>query len=117
MPCVIRKIVGDRYENFVELAPTEWQLCPQIEALQDWLSTHRTDLNPAFEWIADIGFCVRSDRAWRRACFFEGADAVVYRSEPGCLSLRIPRPGRTRFLASQSIGRTAKSEEIFLRNA
>ena len=61
MPCVIRKIVNDRYENLVELAPDEWSLREQVEALEGWLRDHRNELDPTHEWVADIGFCIRKN--------------------------------------------------------
>ena len=61
MPCIIRKIVEDRYENLVELAPGTWRLREQVEALEKWLDGHRQELDPAQCWVADIGFGVRKD--------------------------------------------------------
>jgi hypothetical protein len=61
MPCVIRKIVGDHYENYLELSPDVWRLPDQVETLQTWLRAHRSELDPVSKWVADIGFCMRSD--------------------------------------------------------
>jgi hypothetical protein len=63
MPCVIRKDVGERYENYVELVHDEWKLLPQVDALEEWLRANPNELDPTFRWIADIGFCARSDAA------------------------------------------------------
>ena len=61
MPCVIRKVVGSRYENFLELAAGEWKLTPQVDALREWLTEHHRELDREHEWIADIGFELRND--------------------------------------------------------
>ena len=61
MPCVIRKVVGDQFENFVELLGDQWRLREQIEALETWLSEHPDALDPECSWVADVGFCVRDD--------------------------------------------------------
>lgn len=52
-------VVGDRFENFLELAPDEWKLREQVEALEAWLKSSGDQLDPAHEWVADIGFCIR----------------------------------------------------------
>jgi hypothetical protein len=59
LPVIIRKIVGDRFENFVELAPREWKLREQVDSLEAWLKNNRDQLDSAHQWVADIGFCVR----------------------------------------------------------
>jgi len=59
MPCIIRKDIGERYENHVELAADEWALTPQVEALDAWLRANPNGLDPAFRWVADIGFTPR----------------------------------------------------------
>jgi hypothetical protein len=61
MPWVIRKIVGNEFENLIELSGEEWRLREQVEALEEWLEVHRSKLDPSSKWVADIGFCVRSD--------------------------------------------------------
>lgn len=61
MPCVIRKIVGDEFENHVELLGESWDLRAQVEALEAWLEANEHELDPRHEWIADIGFCIRED--------------------------------------------------------
>src|SRR5687768_7658899 len=61
VPCIIRKDIGERYENVVELADDEWRLQPQVEALEYWLRQNPHGLDPTCRWVADIGFCVRSD--------------------------------------------------------
>ena len=63
LPVVIRKTVGDRFENLVELAPDEWKLREQVEALEAWLKHNPDTLDSQHKWVADIGFCVRSDAA------------------------------------------------------
>jgi hypothetical protein len=60
MPCVIRRRTGDRWENHVELAPQDWSIGPQVDALHDWLGANLKELDPKFSWAADIGFCPRS---------------------------------------------------------
>lgn len=59
MPIVIRKVVNEHYENFIELAPEEWRLREQVEALEQWLCEDRRGLDPKYDWVADIGFCMR----------------------------------------------------------
>ena len=61
MTCIIRKIVGDRLENYTEIEPEEWRLREQVEALEAWLIEHAGELDPDYEWVADIGFTVRQD--------------------------------------------------------
>lgn len=61
MSCVIRRVVGDQFENFVELLDGEWRLREQVEALEIWLREHPAALDPERSWVADIGFCVCSD--------------------------------------------------------
>lgn len=61
MSCVIRRVVGDHYENLVELCPDEWRLREQVEALESWLRDNRKQLDSQHEWVADIGFCIRED--------------------------------------------------------
>jgi hypothetical protein len=57
---IIRKVVGDRSENYVTVS-TEWVLRRQVEALETWLREHRGELDPSSESIADIGFTHRSN--------------------------------------------------------
>lgn len=52
---VIRKVVGDHFENF-ETISVEWELRPQIEVLEAWLSEHANKLDADHAWVADIGF-------------------------------------------------------------
>ena len=61
MPCVIRKIVGDTFENYDELVMDEWRLREQVESLEEWLQVNHCILNTEFRWVADIGFCPRSN--------------------------------------------------------
>ena len=61
MTCVIRKIVNGRFQNHLELAGDEWRLREQVEALETWLRENPRALDPKFEWVADIGFCIRDD--------------------------------------------------------
>jgi hypothetical protein len=61
MPCIIRRVVGERFENHAEIAPGEWKLRPQIEALEQWLSQHRDQLPAGHQWVADVGFTARRD--------------------------------------------------------
>ncbi len=60
MSTIIRKIIGDQCENYAEVS-REWLLRPQVEALERWLKEHPGALDPAFEWVADIGFHHRSN--------------------------------------------------------
>lgn len=59
MPCIIRKDIGDRYENCITLAGDEWALRPQVESLDRWLQANPDGLDPRFQWVADIGFTPR----------------------------------------------------------
>lgn len=61
LPCVIRKLVNDHFENFVALADDVWRLREQVESLEAWLRDNRHQLDATHEWIADIGFCSRKD--------------------------------------------------------
>ena len=61
MTTVIRRVVGDRFENHVELATDSWDLRTQIETLEEWLFSSKQDLDPQNQWVADVGFCVRPD--------------------------------------------------------
>ncbi|HEX8323069.1 MAG TPA: hypothetical protein VF595_04070 [Tepidisphaeraceae bacterium] len=60
MSTVIRKVVGNRFENLLEVS-TAWHLRPQVEALETWLKDHRAELDREHEWVADIGFTHRPD--------------------------------------------------------
>jgi hypothetical protein len=60
---IIRKIVNDSFENCVALTPDEWRLREQVDALTEWLTEHRTQLDQASRWVADIGFRIRKDAA------------------------------------------------------
>jgi hypothetical protein len=86
---IIRKIVGDSFENFVTVS-SEWDLRSQVEALEQWLRTHRGELDPSFEWVADIGFSPCSNacgggpplsRELMRMCL--DANMEIYLSEYG----------------------------------
>jgi hypothetical protein len=61
MPVVIRRVVGDRFENHTEIAGDAWDLRTQIEALEEWLSAHPIELDRSNQWVADVGFTVRLD--------------------------------------------------------
>ena len=63
MPCVIRKTLNDRFENYAEVASNEWRLRELVEALEVWLRDHRHELGRPFKWVADIGFHIRPDAA------------------------------------------------------
>jgi|GEM_PF-4095836 len=63
MPCVIRKRTGERFENLVTLAGEEWDLSPQVEALERWLAYSPPDFRRESRWVADIGFHPRSGAA------------------------------------------------------
>lgn len=88
MPCIIRKIVGDRSKNHLTLADDEWRLAPQVEALESWLQEHPDELDPSHKWIADIGFSPRPNatgggpiitRQLMQACL--KTNLVIYLSE------------------------------------
>ena len=57
---IIRKIVGDQYENF-ETISDGWDLRLQVETLETWLSQHAGRLGSGHAWVADIGFNHRSN--------------------------------------------------------
>lgn len=57
---IIRKIVGDHYENFHTVSD-HWNLRQQVEALESWLIQHVSELDPNEFWVADIGFNCRDD--------------------------------------------------------
>jgi len=61
MPVVIRCVVDDRFKNHTEVAADSWDLRTQIEALEEWLSANSNELDPSNQWVADVGFTVRSD--------------------------------------------------------
>jgi hypothetical protein len=61
MPVIIRRVVDDRFKNYMELAADSWDLRTQIEALEEWLTANANDLNPSDQWVADVGFTVRLD--------------------------------------------------------
>ncbi|MBK9386467.1 MAG: hypothetical protein IPN34_16770 [Planctomycetes bacterium] len=61
MPCIIRRIAGDRYADAIELASGVWTLREQVEALDSWLRSNRGRIDASSKWVADIGFCVRKD--------------------------------------------------------
>ena len=56
MPCWIRKVAGDHFENFVEIAAEEWKLREQVQALEAWLGENTGQLDTQHHWVADIGF-------------------------------------------------------------
>jgi hypothetical protein len=60
MSTIIRKVVADSSENYITISE-EWVLRPQVETLEQWLQHHIHELDPSFEWIADIGFSPRSN--------------------------------------------------------
>ena len=59
MPVVIRQIVKDRFENYADVGTDSWDLRTQIEALEAWLVENSGQLDPASQWVADVGFTVR----------------------------------------------------------
>ncbi|MFN9419036.1 MAG: hypothetical protein ACK578_16305 [Pirellula sp.] len=61
MPVVIRKIVDQRFHNFVEIEADSWDLRTQIESLENWMAKHSDSLDNRFNWVADIGFTSRAD--------------------------------------------------------
>ena len=78
---IIRKIVGDRYENF-ETISDEWNLRLQIEALEAWLSQNAVRLGSGHAWVADIGFNHRSDA-------FGGGPPISRRLMQMCLDVNL----------------------------
>lgn len=61
MPVVIRKVVGDYFENHTQIASGEWRIREQVEALEAWFDVESNALDTQHQWIADIGFAGRSD--------------------------------------------------------
>jgi len=61
MSCWIRKVDGERSTNFLLLAPDSWDLRHQFKIFEEWLVENNGTLEPADNWIADIGFKVRLD--------------------------------------------------------
>jgi hypothetical protein len=53
--------MNDEFETHLTLADGSWDLRTQVEALEEWLTSGKCDLDPEREWIADIGFCMRDD--------------------------------------------------------
>jgi len=48
MPVVIRKIVDQRFHNFVEIEADSWDLRTQIESLENWMAKHSDSLDNRF---------------------------------------------------------------------
>jgi hypothetical protein len=61
MPVVIRRIVDQRFHNFVEIAADSWDLRTQIESLEEWMTKHSDSLDKRYNWVPDIGFTSRMD--------------------------------------------------------
>ena len=59
MPVIIRRIIDDGFKNHAEVAAGEWDLRKQIEALEQWLLAHGSELDTLSQWVADVGFTVR----------------------------------------------------------
>lgn len=57
MPINIGRMLppGEKNQHIAHLAPREWLLTPQIEALAIWLSQEGQTLSPG-EYFADVGF-------------------------------------------------------------
>ena len=55
----IRKVVGEKSENYLKLAEDEWGLPVQFEVFEMWLKSGADDLDSSYQWIADIGFSPR----------------------------------------------------------
>jgi len=66
MPVNIYRIVSDneKSEQIAYLCDDEWELCPQIDALSEWMEKTGATLQPA-EYVADVGFCWRRDAGTR----------------------------------------------------
>ena len=62
MPINIYRVTTDDKpnDNIAWLCDGEWLLCPQVDALADWLEKNVAGL-PGGEYVADIGFCWRRD--------------------------------------------------------
>jgi hypothetical protein len=82
LPCEIRKVVGEHYENLVELAADEWRLLEQVQTLEQWLMDNVERLSTGDKWVADIGFCVRPDAAG-------GGPVITKRLMEMCLSANV----------------------------
>lgn len=61
MPVVIRRIIDQRFHNFVEIEADSWDLRTQIESLEEWMANHSDSLDKRYNWVADIGFTSRMD--------------------------------------------------------
>lgn len=61
MPVVIRRVVGDRFKNYTEIGADSWDLRTQIDVLEEWMGANPNELDPASQWVADVGFTVRFD--------------------------------------------------------
>ena len=65
MPVNIYRVTGDDQadnQDVAWLCDEEWELSPQVYALQEWVNQWGRALPPA-EYVADIGFCWRRDAA------------------------------------------------------
>ena len=62
MPVIIYRVTaeGRKNEEIAWLCDDNWRLPDQAEALEAWLSEHRSTLMPD-RYIADIGFSLRED--------------------------------------------------------
>lgn len=55
----IRKIFGDKSENYLKLAEDDWDLRSQFKTFESWLKSGANALEADAQWIADIGFSPR----------------------------------------------------------
>ena len=62
MPIKIYRVTleGESNEEVAWLCGGEWLLCPQVDALSEWLEKAGADL-PHGDYVADIGFSWRRD--------------------------------------------------------
>lgn len=55
----IRKVTGEKSENYLKLADEDWDLRSQFEVFESWLKSDAGALSSSEGWIADIGFTPR----------------------------------------------------------
>lgn len=68
MPVSIYRVTpeGQENERIAWLCDDQWELCPQTEALEQWLE-HTGQSLPSADYVADVGF------KWRRNASAGGA--------------------------------------------
>lgn len=61
MSLYIRRVAGDRSDNYAHVGEGSWNLRELVSALEKWLDSETGNLPANSKWIADIGFSPRSD--------------------------------------------------------